>query len=59
MVPQPHVSIGRPLIVVVCRQPEFSQLDMEMAFMDQDAIIALVEEMVLAVFDEVHFSWSS
>lgn len=44
---------------MVCRQPEFSQLDMEMAFMDQDAIIALVEEMVLAVFDEVHFSWSS
>jgi aspartyl-tRNA synthetase len=59
MVPQPHVSSGRPLFVVVCRQPEFSQLDMEMAFMDQDAIIALVEAMVLAVFDEVHFSWSN
>ncbi len=38
------------------RQPEFSQLDMEMAFMDENAIMSLVEEMVLAVFDEVHFS---
>ncbi|CAL8467107.1 g6643 [Coccomyxa elongata] len=35
------------------RQPEFSQLDMEMAFMDENAIMSLVEEMVLAVFDEV------
>ena len=32
------------------RQPEFTQLDMEMAFMDQDAIIGLAESMMREVF---------
>ena len=32
------------------RQPEFTQLDMEMAFMDQDAIISLAEAMMREVF---------
>jgi aspartyl-tRNA synthetase len=35
------------------RQPEFSQLDMEMTFMDQDAIIGLVEQLVAAIFGKV------
>ncbi|KAK9819377.1 hypothetical protein WJX81_001266 [Elliptochloris bilobata] len=35
------------------RQPEFSQLDMEMAFMDQEAIMRLAEDLVSAVFREV------
>lgn len=35
------------------RQPEFTQLDMEMAWMDQDAIMGLVEDMVARVFAEV------
>ena len=36
-----------------CRQPEFSQLDMEMTFMDQDAIMGLVEGLVAHVFQQV------
>ena len=35
------------------RQPEFTQLDMEMAFMDETAIMMLAEELVVAVFREV------
>ncbi|GMH35094.1 hypothetical protein BSKO_02962 [Bryopsis sp. KO-2023] len=35
------------------RQPEFTQLDMEMAFMDQEGVLALVEGMVSAVFSAV------
>lgn len=35
------------------RQPEFTQLDMEMAFMDQAAIMALTERLIAAVFREV------
>ena len=35
------------------RQPEFTQLDMEMAFMDQNAIIDLTEQLTAAVFREV------
>ena len=38
-----------------CRQPEFSQLDMEMTFMDQDAIMTLTEQLVAAVFSRVSF----
>lgn len=35
------------------RQPEFTQLDMEMAFMDQAAIVQLTERLIAAVFREV------
>ncbi|CAK0735244.1 hypothetical protein CVIRNUC_000549 [Coccomyxa viridis] len=35
------------------RQPEFSQLDMEMTFMDQDAIMALTEQLVATTFSRV------
>ena len=35
------------------RQPEFTQLDMEMAFMDQADIVALTERLIAAVFREV------
>jgi len=35
------------------RQPEFTQLDMEVAFMDQDAVLSLVEGMVRRIFQQV------
>ena len=35
------------------RQPEFTQLDMEMAFMDQDAILDLMEKLMSRVFSDV------
>lgn len=35
------------------RQPEFTQLDMEMSFMDQDEILALNEELVCHLFKTV------
>jgi aspartyl-tRNA synthetase len=35
------------------RQPEFTQLDLEMAFMDQDAIISLTEGLLSTLFREV------
>jgi len=35
------------------RQPEFTQLDVEMAFADQDEIIALVEGMMARLFGEL------
>lgn len=35
------------------RQPEFTQLDMEMAFMDVDAIINLVENMIVYLMQNV------
>jgi len=35
------------------RQPEFTQLDIEVAFMDEDAIIGLMEEMIRTMFHEV------
>ena len=34
------------------RQPEFTQLDIEMSFMDQDSILTLMEEMVKELFDK-------
>lgn len=38
------------------RQPEFTQLDMELAFMDQAAIIGLTERLMAAVFREACLS---
>ena len=35
------------------RQPEFTQLDIETAFMDEDAIMTLMESMIRVVFDKV------
>jgi len=35
------------------RQPEFTQLDIEMSFMDEDGITALIEDMVVHLFKEV------
>ena len=42
----------RPGACRACRQPEFSQLDMEMTFMDQEAIMLLAEGLVRAAFLE-------
>ena len=36
------------------RQPEFTQIDMEMSFVDQDDIIALVEKILHAVMKDIH-----
>jgi aspartyl-tRNA synthetase len=36
------------------RQPEFTQLDIEMSFIDQDDIIALAEDVVSSLWREIH-----
>ncbi|MGB8650407.1 MAG: aspartate--tRNA ligase, partial [Mycobacteriales bacterium] len=37
------------------RQPEFTQLDVEMSFVDQDDVIALTEEVLVALWDLIGF----
>jgi aspartyl-tRNA synthetase len=38
------------------RQPEFTQLDIEMSFVEEDDVIAISEAVIGAVFEEVGFS---
>jgi aspartyl-tRNA synthetase len=38
------------------RQPEFTQLDLEMAFVEEDDVIAVIEGMLARVFEETGFA---
>lgn len=35
------------------RQPEFTQLDIEMSFVERDDILSLIEKMIYKIFDEI------
>ncbi len=35
------------------RQPEFTQLDIEMSFVERDDILSLIEKMIYRIFDEI------
>lgn len=37
------------------RQPEFTQLDVEMSFVDQDEVIALAEEIIVALWRQIGY----
>ena len=41
------------------RQPEFTQLDVEMSFVDQDDVIAVAEEILTAVWKEIGYEIST
>ncbi len=41
------------------RQPEFTQLDIEMSFVDQDDVIALMEELIVAMWSTIGVSVST
>ena len=40
-------------VCLTCAAVQFTQLDMEMAFMDSDAIMSLAEELIITVLREV------
>ena len=39
------------------RQPEFTQLDVEMSFVEQDDVIALTEEIIAALWKLIDVEW--
>ena len=48
-----HTNNGLPQDLRSDRQPEFTQLDIELAFADSDAIMAMMERLMAAVFAKV------